>query len=251
VNKLLGLIGYPLGHSFSAGYFANKFLKESIDGFEYGNYEIDNINKLPSVIENNPQLVGINVTIPYKEAVIPFLDELDDSAKNVGAVNTIKITRTNGKVHLKGYNTDTYGFRESLKPSLAMHHQKALILGTGGAAKAAAHVLKEIGLDVLFVSRKPAKENEVSYESLNETAVRNFPLIVNSSPIGMYPNIDKCPDIPYEYLDDKNFLFDLIYNPDETLFLKKGKDKNTLTQNGLPMLILQAEKAWEIWNSHS
>jgi len=249
MNKVLGLIGYPLGHSFSAGYFKEKFSKESITGFEYNNFEISDIKLLPDIIKNNPELVGLNVTIPYKEAVIPFLDVLDISAKNVGAVNTIKIDRSGDKIKLTGYNTDTYGFRESLKPSLSMHHQNALILGTGGAAKAAEFVLKDIGLKVLFVSRKPSKENEVSYDSLNETAMQNFPLIVNSSPIGMHPNIDQCPDIPYQFLNSKNLLFDLIYNPEETLFLKKGKEKGTLIQNGLPMLMLQAEKAWEIWNS--
>jgi shikimate dehydrogenase len=248
MNKTLGLIGYPLGHSFSAGYFKEKFAKENISGFEYKNFEINDINLLPGIIKDNTELIGLNVTIPYKEAVIPFLDNLDVSAKNVGAVNTIKIDRSGGEIKLTGYNTDTYGFRESLKPSLAMHHQKALILGTGGAAKAAEFVLKDIGLEVLFVSRNPNKENEVSYDSLNETAVKNFPLIVNSSPIGMHPNVDKCPDIPYQFLDDKNLLFDLIYNPEETLFLKRGKQKGTLIQNGLPMLMLQAEKAWEIWN---
>ena len=249
MNKVLGLIGYPLGHSFSAGYFKEKFSKESITGFEYNNFEISDIKLLPDIIKNNPELIGLNVTIPYKEAVIPFLDVLDISAKNVGAVNTIKIDRSGDKIKLTGYNTDTYGFRESLKPSLSMHHQNALILGTGGAAKAAEFVLKDIGLKVLFVSRKPSKENEVSYDSLNETAMQNFPLIVNSSPIGMHPNIDQCPDIPYQFLNSKNLLFDLIYNPEETLFLKKGKEKGTLIQNGLPMLMLQAEKAWEIWNS--
>jgi shikimate dehydrogenase len=249
MNKLLGLIGLPLGHSFSAGYFKDKFSKEGITGFEYQNFEIENINLLPNVIKSNPELIGLNVTIPYKEAVIPFLDHLDASAKNIGAVNTIRIDRSGDKITLTGYNTDTHGFRESLKPSLTMHHQKALILGTGGAAKAAESVLKDIGLEVLFVSRKPAKSNEVSYGSLNEIAIKNFPLIVNSSPIGMHPNIDKCPNIPYEFITERNLLFDLIYNPEETLFLKKGKEKGALTQNGLPMLILQAEKAWEIWNS--
>ncbi|MFT6716036.1 MAG: shikimate dehydrogenase [Saprospiraceae bacterium] len=251
MTKSLGLIGYPLGHSFSAGYFKEKFSKENITGFEYKNFEINDIALLPEVIKNNIELIGLNVTIPYKEAVIPYLDKLDDSAKNVGAVNTIKIDRSGGKVILTGYNTDTYGFRESLKYSLATHHQKALILGTGGAAKAAHFVLKNIGLEVLFVSRNPRKDNEVSYDSLNEIAVKNFPLIVNSSPVGMHPHIEKCPDIPYEFLDSNNLLFDLIYNPEETLFLKKGKDKGALTQNGLPMLILQAEKAWEIWNKVS
>lgn len=249
MNKLLGLIGYPLGHSFSAGYFKEKFSKENISGFEYKNFEINDISLLTQVIQNNPDLVGLNVTIPYKESVIPLLDKLDESASNVGAVNTIKIDRHEGEIKLTGYNTDIYGFKESLKPLLNIGHQKALILGTGGAAKAAAFVLKDIGLEVLHVSRLPKKENEVSYESLNEIAVSNYPLIVNSSPIGMFPNVEKCPNIPYQYLSDKNLLFDLIYNPAETLFLKKGKEKGALTQNGLPMLILQAEKAWEIWNS--
>lgn len=249
MNKLLGLIGYPLGHSFSAGYFKEKFSKENISGFEYKNFEINDISLLTQVIQNNSDLVGLNVTIPYKESVIPLLDKLDESASNVGAVNTIKIDRHEGEIKLTGYNTDTYGFKESLKPLLNNGHQKALILGTGGAAKAAAFVLKDIGLEVLYVSRLPKKENEVSYESLNEIAVSNYPLIVNSSPIGMFPNVEKCPNIPYQYLSDKNLLFDLIYNPAETLFLKKGKEKGALTQNGLPMLILQAEKAWEIWNS--
>ena len=248
MGHLLGLIGYPLGHSFSAGFFKDKFIKEDISNFTYKNYEIEQISMLPQVIKNNPDLVGLNVTIPYKEAVIPYLDHLDESAKSVGAVNTIKIVKKGQYTQLIGFNTDTYGFRESLKPSLAAHYQKALILGTGGAAKAAAFVLKQIGLEILFVSRHPKEQNEVHYNEINETALKSFPLIVNSSPLGMHPNLDSCPDIPYEFLSEKNFLFDLIYNPSETLFLKKGKQKGALTQNGLPMLIMQAEKAWEIWN---
>lgn len=249
MTKRLGLIGYPLGHSFSAGYFKEKFQNENIKGFSYENFEIENINQLPKIIESNPDLLGLNVTIPYKESVIPFLNEIDPTAKKIGAVNTIKIERQNGKITLKGYNTDAYGFKESLKPFLAQHHQKALILGTGGAAKAAEFILKDIGLSVLYVSRNPSSEQEVSYEALNEIAIRNFPLIVNSTPLGMYPHVNRCPTIPYEFLNKDNLLFDLIYNPEETLFLKKGKAKNALTQNGLSMLKLQAEKAWEIWTS--
>lgn len=247
-NKILGLIGFPLTHSFSANYFAEKFTKESIKGYEYQNFEIPSIDDFKKVINNNPDLVGLNVTIPYKEKVIPFLDELDDEAKEIGAVNTIKIIRKNGVVRLKGYNTDIYGFRETLKPLLKQHQYKAFILGTGGAAKAVEYVLKKIGLDVLYVSRNPSSKNEIAYTDLNEFAVQDFSVIVNSTPLGMFPKVDVCPEIPYQFLTDKNLLYDLIYNPGETLFMKKGKEQGANTQNGLGMLKLQAEKAWEIWN---
>lgn len=247
-NKILGLIGFPLTHSFSANYFAEKFAKESIKGYEYQNFEIPSIDDFKKVINNNPDLVGLNVTIPYKEKVIPFLDELDDEAKEIGAVNTIKIIRKNGAVRLKGYNTDIYGFRETLKPLLKQHQYKAFILGTGGAAKAVEYVLKKIGLDVLYVSRNPSSKNEIAYTDLNEFAVQDFSVIVNSTPLGMFPKVDVCPEIPYQFLTDKNLLYDLIYNPGETLFMKKGKEQGANTQNGLGMLKLQAEKAWEIWN---
>ena len=247
-NKILGLIGFPLTHSFSAKYFADKFDKENIEGFEYQNFEIPSIEDFKAVIENNPNLVGLNVTIPYKEQIIPLLDDLDDEAKEIGAVNTIKIIRENGTVKLKGYNTDIYGFRETLKPLLQKHQYKALILGTGGAAKAVEYVLKKIGLDILYVSRNPSSEKEIAYTDLNEFAVRDFSVIINSTPLGMFPKIEVCPEIPYQFLSDKNLLYDLIYNPGETLFMKKGKEKGANTQNGLGMLKLQAEKAWEIWN---
>lgn len=247
--KKLGLIGYPLGHSFSAGYFKSKFENEKIAGYSYENFEIDSINLLPKIINENPELLGLNVTIPYKEAVIPFLDELSPEAAAIGAVNTIKITRTDGTIKLKGFNTDCHGFSESLKPFLASNHYNALILGTGGAAKAVEYVLKNIGIEVMYVSRNASKKNEISYEVLNEVAMKRFPLIINSTPLGMFPKIDVCPNIPYEYIDSKNLLFDLIYNPEETLFLKKGKEKGAITLNGLQMLKLQAEKAWEIWTN--
>lgn len=246
-NKKLGLIGYPLTHSFSAKYFAEKFEKESIKGYTYENFEIPTIEDFPSVIKSNPEIVGLNVTIPYKEQIIPFLDELDEEAKEIGAVNTIKVIRENGTVKLKGYNTDIYGFRETLKPLLKMHHYKALILGTGGAAKAVEYVLRKIGLDVLYISRNPNSENERSYNDLNDFALQDYPVIVNTTPLGMHPNVQNCPSIPYEHLSDKNLLYDLIYNPAETLFMQKGAEKGAETQNGLGMLKLQAEKAWEIW----
>jgi len=247
--KIYGLIGYPLSHSFSAGYFKKKFEKENINDSEYRNFEIPSIDLLPEIIKNNSDLIGLNVTIPYKEQVLPYLDEIDEAAKEIGAVNTIKIFRKGDKITLKGYNTDVYGFKETLKPLLKNNHLKALILGTGGAAKAVEYVLKNIGLDVLYISRNPEKPNERSYQELNEIAIKNFPVIVNSSPIGMYPNIDSCPDIPYQFITSNNLLYDLIYNPSETLFLRKGKEKGALIQNGLPMLELQAEKAYEIWTT--
>lgn len=248
--KKLGLIGYPLTHSFSARYFAEKFKNEGISGYTYENFEIPRIEDFPNVIKNNPEIFGLNVTIPYKEQIIPYLDELDDEAKEIGAVNTIKVIRSvDGLVKLKGFNTDIYGFRETLKPLLKMNHYKALILGTGGAAKAVEYVLKKIGLSVLYVSRNPESENERNYIELNEFAVKDFPVIVNSTPLGMHPKVDACPDIPYEFLNENNLLYDLIYNPAETLFMKKGAEKGAITQNGLGMLKLQAEKAWSIWTT--
>lgn len=243
-----GLIGYPLSHSFSAGYFKAKFEKEDIDDCEYKNFEISSIDLLTQTIVNHPFLCGFNVTIPYKEQIIPFLTSMDTAAKEIGAVNTVKVIRKQGKIGLHGFNTDAFGFKETLKPLLASHHNKALILGTGGAAKAVEYVLKNLGLDVLYVSRTPIN-NEVAYSDLNKTAMQNFPLIVNSTPLGMYPKTEVCPEIPYEFLDATNLLYDLIYNPEETLFLKKGREKGALTQNGLGMLKLQAEKAWEIFTN--
>ena len=248
-NNKLGLIGFPLTHSFSAKYFAEKFKNEEIKGFSYENFEISKIDDFPNILKNNPDILGLNVTIPYKEQIIPYLDELDEEAQEIGAVNTIKVIKTEAGIKLKGYNTDIYGFRETLKPLLKMHHYKALILGTGGAAKAVEYVLNKIGLDVLYISRNPESENERGYEDLNDVAVKNFPVIINSTPLGMYPKVDVCPSLPYEHLTEYNLLYDLIYNPSETLFMKKGAEKGAITQNGLGMLKLQAEKAWEIWNS--
>lgn len=247
-NKKLGLIGYPLTHSFSAKYFADKFKNENIEDYTYENFEIPKIEDFPNVIKSNPDIVGLNVTIPYKQQIIPFLDELDEEAKEIGAVNTIKIIQTENGVKLKGYNTDIYGFRETLKPLLKQNHYKALILGTGGAAKAVEYVLKKIGLSILYISRNPSSEKERGYEELNQFAVQDYPVIVNSTPIGMHPKVDNCPSIPYHHLTSNNLLYDLIYNPDQTLFMKKGAEQGAITQNGLGMLKLQAEKAWEIWN---
>ena len=255
--KQYGLIGYPLSHSFSKKYFTEKFEKEHIQNCEYNLFPIENIDLLPNLIANNPSLVGLNVTIPYKESVIPFLDELDETAKAVGAVNCIKIqphpTSPKGR-RLVGYNTDVYGFRQSIKPFLEIQHERALILGTGGASKAVAYVLKNIGIDCYFVSRNKSQKSSdkmLSYEELNENVIHAFKLIINTSPVGTFPNINDAPVLPYEYLSTKHHLFDLIYNPSETSFLKKGKSRGATTQNGYEMLVLQAEASWDIWNNIS
>ncbi len=248
MKKTYGLIGYPLSHSFSKKYFIEKFAKENILNCEYELFSIENINLLNSLLTSNPTLSGLNVTIPYKESVISFLDELDETAKAVGAVNCIKIE--NDK-KLIGYNTDVYGFKQSIKPFLNTNHERALILGTGGASKAVHFVLKEIGIDCYFVTRD--KKNNTStnlftYEELNEYIIHSFKLIVNTTPLGMFPNIDDAPNLPYEFITSSHLLYDLVYNPTETKFLKEGKLKNAICVNGLSMLHQQAEMAWKIWN---
>jgi shikimate dehydrogenase len=252
--KQYGLIGYPLSHSFSKKYFTEKFEKENIAGCEYNLFPIENINLLPQLILDNPTLFGLNVTIPYKESVIPFLDELDETAKAVGAVNCIEIkshpSSPKGK-RLVGYNTDVYGFRQSIKPFLEIQHERALILGTGGASKAVAFVLKNIGIDCYFVSREKKQESSdktFTYVELNENIINAFKLIVNCSPIGTYPNINDAPDIPYQFISPSHLLYDLVYNPPETEFLKRGKAKGASAVNGLSMLQQQAEEAWNVWN---
>lgn len=253
MSKLYGLIGYPLTHSFSKKYFTEKFAKENISDSEYNLFPIESINQLPQLIKDNPNLCGLNITIPYKESVIPFLDELDETAKKIGAVNCIKIESgiKNQVLRLKGYNTDVFGFRQSIKPFLENHHERALILGTGGASKAVHYVLKEIGIDCYFVTRDKsnAKNEKVfQYDELNENMMNAFKLIVNTTPVGMFPNEANAPQIPYEFISSSHLLYDLVYNPAETEFLKRGKAKGALTVNGLSMLQQQAEEAWRIWN---
>ncbi len=244
MNKL-GLLGKNISYSFSRTYFKNKFEKEAIKHTTYENFDIENIELFPSIIDKTKDLKGLNVTIPYKEVVIPYLDKINKKAQEIGAVNTIKI---NKKGKLIGYNTDCYGFKKSLKPFLKAHHKKALILGTGGASKAVAFSLKELGITYKYVSRKLSKGVSFTYESLTENDVKNHNIIINCSPLGTFPNIDDCPQIPYNAINIKHILFDLIYNPEETLFLKKGKANKATIINGLNMLKLQAEKAWSIWN---
>ncbi len=247
--KIFGLIGYPLGHSFSQKYFAEKFDKEDVRDCQYLNFPIENIELLSGIIDKNPELIGLNVTIPYKKQVISYLDEVDEIAQKIGAVNTIKIMYHNGTYILKGYNTDIFGFYHSLKPHLKKKHNNALILGTGGSSKAVAFVLNELGIDFMYVSRNPKQKEHISYTELCGPVLYNFQIIINTTPLGMYPNIGSCPDIPYDYITKDHILFDLVYNPEETIFLKKGKEKGSVTINGLSMLNLQAEKSWEIWNN--
>lgn len=242
-----GLIGYPLKHSFSIGYFNEKFRSEGVDA-EYVNFEIPSINDFMEVIEENPNLSGLNVTIPYKEQVIPFLDSLDPDTAEIGAVNVIKIIRQpKGKVKLVGYNSDIIGFTQSIQPLLLPSHKKALLLGTGGASKAVFHGLKNLGIESVFVSRTH-KPGMLTYEELTPEVMAEYTVIVNCTPVGMYPKVDFCPNIPYEYLTPNHLLYDLLYNPNTTLFMKKGEERGAITKNGLEMLLLQAFAAWEIWH---
>ena len=241
-----GLIGYPLKHSFSISYFNEKFQSEGIDA-EYVNFEIRSINDLPGIIKGNPNLQGFNVTIPYKEKVISYLDEIDKTAIPIGAINVVKVIRQKGKVKLIGYNSDIIGFTRSIEPLLESHHKKALILGTGGAAKAVYHGLKSLGVESVYVTRQ-TRPDMLTYEELTPEIIAEHTIIVNCTPIGMYPQVDFCPNIPYEYLTPNHLLYDLLYNPDTTLFMKKGAAKGAVVKNGLEMLLLQAFAAWEIWN---
>jgi shikimate dehydrogenase len=245
--KKYGLIGFPLTHSFSKRYFTERFQKENINS-TYDNFQIENINKFPEIIKNNPELLGLNVTIPYKEQVIPFLDELNESAKEIGAVNTVKIVRNGAFIQLKGFNTDTYGFETSLTPLLKPHHKKALILGTGGASKALKYVLKKLGIEFISASIEELKENEIRYEEIDGKMLDERLLIINATPLGTYPNIETYPNIPYEFITEKHLLFDLVYNPEVTQFLSKGLEKGASIKNGYEMLLLQAIRSYEIWN---
>lgn len=246
--KRYGLLGYPLTHSFSKRYFTEKFETEKIES-TYENFEIDSITKFPEILENNPEIIGLNVTIPYKEQVLPYLDELNDSAREIKAVNTIRVTRTESGVHLKGFNTDTFGFESTLTPLLKEHHKKALILGTGGASKALKYVLKKLGIEYLSASIEELKENEIRYEDIDEQMISERLLIINATPLGTYPKVDTFPNIPYEFISDKHLLFDLVYNPEVTQFMAKGMANGAVAKNGYDMLLGQANKAYEIWNS--
>ena len=237
-----GLIGFPLGHSFSRGFFTEKFAREGIDA-EYVNFEIPDASMLLDVIRDNPELRGLNVTLPHKQAVIPLLDELSDEAREIGAVNVIRIR--DGK--LKGFNSDIIGFTDSIRPLLQPHHKKALVLGTGGASKAICVGLNRLGIEWTYVSRSP-REGMLTYEDITAETLQQYTVIVNCTPVGMFPKVDAAPAIPYELLTPRHLLFDCVYNPEDTLFMQKGRAQGATVKNGLEMLHLQAEASWKFWN---
>ena len=243
-RRQFGLIGKNISHSFSKKYFTDKFALGNLDDCSYENFDIETIEEFRNIITNNPDLKGLNVTIPYKETILPFLNKLSKKAAQIGAVNVIRFTK---KGKLKGYNSDYYGFMKSLKPLLQPHHKKALILGTGGAAKAVSFALEQLGILYTFVTREE-KEAMIDYDLINATTFDNHQIIINCTPIGTVPNSKEFPPIPYNFFTEKHIAFDLIYNPEETQFLKKAKKKGAITKNGYEMLVLQAEKAWKIWN---
>ena len=272
-----GLIGYPLGHSFSRKFFTEKFEKEGIDA-QYLNFEIPSIEEFPEIIKNNPELRGLNVTIPYKQQVMQYLDDISEEAKAIGAVNVVRIERPSpqpspimGRETMRnagnkpdglpikgdmseglrgsliGYNSDVIGFVESIRPLLKAHHKKALILGTCGASKATRYGLeKKLGMKTLFVSRS-AREGMITYEEVTAEVLKEYEVIVNCSPVGMYPHVDECPALPYEAMNENSLLYDLVYNPLETLFMKKGAEQGATVKNGLEMLHLQAIASWKFW----
>ncbi len=245
-----GLIGYPLGHSFSISYFNDKFADEGINA-RYENFEISSIDQLQEVLDTNPNLRGLNVTIPYKEKVIEFLDSITPEAQAIGAVNVIRVSHEGKKTKLKGYNSDVIGFTKSIEPMLDSNwHKKALILGTGGASKAINYGLKSLGLETVFVSRYQ-RPGTIQYESITPEVIREYNVIVNCTPLGMYPHTEECPKLPYESMDYHTILYDLIYNPDETLFMKRGREQGAEVKNGLEMLLLQAFASWEFWHERN
>lgn len=245
-SSVYGLLGKDISYSFSRGYFSEKFKKLGLKNHKYINLDLPKIENFPNAIKEINDLKGINVTIPYKQDVFKYLDKIDKTARKIGAVNTIKFTK---RGNLKGYNTDFFGFENSLKPLLKNHHKRALILGTGGASKAIAYVLKKNNIKYKFVSRFPKGKKDISYNDISEKTLKKHQIIINCTPIGTSPNIEKSPNIPYQFITKNHLLYDLIYNPTETTFLSKGKEKGAIIKNGLQMLELQAEKSWEIWNS--
>lgn len=245
---LYGLIGYPLEHSYSADYFTEKFHREKLPDHKYRLFPLKHIDELKQLIASKPELRGLNVTIPYKQSVLQFLDETDPVASETQAVNCLRIGHYPSGLHLRGFNTDVYGFGEALKPHLKEHHKKALILGTGGSSKAVAYVLEKLHVEYLFVSRNPATGHQIGYDHLDEKKLQEYLLIINTTPLGMYPDVSGYPPLPYHLTGKNHLLFDLVYNPEKTPFLKKGEAQGADTVNGLEMFRLQAERSWQIWN---
>jgi len=247
--RVFGLIGSPLSHSYSRKYFSEKFKNEHIRNVAYQMFELKNLDHFQDFIIQNEELAGLNVTIPYKYNIIRFMDELDPVAHQIKAVNCIRISRQGGRIYTRGYNTDVPGFKHSLVPLLQPHHRKALVLGTGGSSKAVAYVLDNLGIEFLSVSRTPQTTGQISYSDITEKLLNSHCLIINATPVGMFPNVNEYPRIPYEYLSKKNLLYDLVYNPEESKFLELGKKSNAVVKSGLEMFYRQAEFSWEIWNS--
>ena len=241
-----GLIGYPLGHSFSKEYFSNKFTSEGIDA-SYSNFPISDLSQLPLLLKENTSLEGLNVTIPYKQDVIPYLDHIDQLAETIGAVNVISVARDGNVEVLYGYNTDIYGFTESLKPLLIKGDTNALVLGSGGASSAVVGGLRQLGIEAGLVSRS-LDRGDIVYGEIDRSILRKCSLVINTTPAGMYPGIDGLPLFPYDFLEKGHLLYDLVYNPTTTRFMEEGLRRGCRVKGGLEMLHLQAEKAWEIWN---
>jgi shikimate dehydrogenase len=244
MKKTIGLLGKTLAHSFSKQFFTEKFIRENIYNYEYVNFELEDIQNFSKLLEQYPNLIGLNVTIPYKEQVLPFVDECDEIVKEIGAANTLKISK-NGKI--SAYNTDVFGFTESIKPLLKTHHKNALILGSGGASKAIKYALNKMNIAAIIVSRNPKNSDEISYQDLDENTVKNNQIVVNTTPLGSYPNTETFPCFPYDFIDENYIFYDLVYNPAPTIFLKKANKNGAITINGLKMLHLQAEQSWKIW----
>ncbi|HOI33479.1 MAG: shikimate dehydrogenase [Bacteroidales bacterium] len=248
--KIYGLIGKKLSHSFSKEYFNKKFSENQVDT-AYELFELDDIEQLPKLVSSYPELAGLNVTIPYKQQAVTYCSKLDKTARMTGAVNTLVINRKNDTIELIGYNTDVTGFDQLIKPVLKqILNSRAIILGTGGASKAVQYSLRSHGIGFTIVSRKASKMNQINYAMITPSFIRNHHLIINTTPLGMFPDVDSCPPIPYQYLNENHILIDLIYNPDETAFMKAGKKQQAITFNGLPMLIAQADASWKIWTGN-
>lgn len=243
--QLLGIIGYPLSHSFSKKYFTEKFDKEKIKNYSFQNFELTAITQLPNILIKHPNLIGFAITIPYKQTIIPYLHCVAKNVQAMQACNCVKIVQ--GKLY--GFNTDVVGFQKSLQPLLQKHHTKALILGTGGASQAVAYVLKQLNIQFLFVTRnKLLQENQIPYNSLNESIIQEHLLIINASPVGTFPNVTEAPEIPYQFLTSNHYCFDLVYNPPLTMFLSLAQQQKAIIKNGFDMLAIQAEENWKIWN---
>jgi len=251
VDKLYGLVGYPLSHSFSKKYFSEKFKRENISDVEYRNFEMEDIKRIINLVAEHDNLQGFNVTIPYKESIIPYLDELDIDAKEIGAVNTVHVTKKDRKPWLKGYNTDFYGFKESLLSYLTGKEKRALIFGNGGAAKAVVQTMKHLQIDYLIISRSSVVSSNriITYKELSTNFVKEADLLINTTPLGMWPNVSQTLEIPYQAIKNGAIAYDLIYNPEETSFMKRAQQYGACVVNGLKMLELQAERAWELFSS--